>query len=806
MTPTQQARLMTLFDQACGLPRVAVPLFLETLEAADAPLLPSLRELLHLERHTQVFFDRVHGGPAPTTRDLEERGGAAQAEQPDPTQVGEYEILERLGAGGMGSVYKARQHSPDRVVALKMLHPWLVSADALERFRFEAQALASLKHPSIPPIFAVGQQEGRVYFAMELVNGPNLTAWVEARAASVPARVELLAKVCDAVHHAHLRGFVHRDLKPDNIRVTDEGTPQVLDFGISAGLGERAEVAGTPAYMSPEQLEPGALVDVRSDVFSLGIIAFEVLAGELPLAPPRGSFARLRALKLTPTPRLPLGGELASIVARALEIAPERRYASAAELGEDLRRHLAHRSVAAHAGGVGYRLGRFVRRNRLGVAAVSGIILLLAVAALVSRAQYLKAERARAAAAVDAERAKASLGFLSTVLQGADAAAAAGERGATIGQALDRAAAKLASAHLDPHVEAAVRASLANTYVGIGEWKSAEEQARLALAAYETHHLEADEDLAEVERLITQVHEEVGDTANAVLAARRALALEERFHGTAPHTHLSNSLHVAAIALRDAGELEEALALHRRALDAERVLSSRSGDTGDLSDMLDQYGMTLVTIGRYEEAEAAHREALALKLARYGPLHQHVATSYHHLGKLELEQEHFEAARALFTRSIALRLATLGKDHVRLALARSLLARAELGLGHVDAAAEQARETIRIAEHSYGVQFGRYARLSSVQVLVWLAQGRPEEALKLSQQLLELTAARFGPGHYATAEARSNHALALLTVGRKAEAIAELEDVVAVVTRVLGERPRVSREARARLAQARALP
>jgi tetratricopeptide (TPR) repeat protein/predicted Ser/Thr protein kinase len=804
---------MALFDEACELPRPEVPAFLAKLAGDDAALRASLEAMLDIDGKSQVFFDQTRGGAVALARDLLEGALMAVPPQPEPgdeatpTQVGEYEILERLGAGGMGSVYRARQRTPERIVALKMLHPWLVSTASLERFRFEAQALASLKHPSIPPVYAVGQHEGAVYFAMELVHGPNLSTWAKERQPSTAARVLVLQRICEAVHHAHLRGLVHRDLKPDNLRVAEDGTPLVLDFGIAAGLGERSvEIAGTPAYMSPEQLEPGAPVDVRADVFALGVIAFELLGGELPVVPPKSGLATLQALKHTPSPRLVsvaphLRGELDHIVARALAVSPDQRYASAAELADDLRRHLEHRPVRAHPGGRLYRAGRFVRRNRFGVVAASALLLSLSAGVGVSLAQYFKAERARQSAATQAERASASLDFLTTVLQEADPDNAGG-RGATIGMALDRATKRLDDGSLDPHVEASLRASLANTYVGLGEWSAANRQAALALTAYEKHQLDDDEQLGEVLRVVAEVREESGDEAGAVEAGNRALAVERALHGHAPHAHVSESLHADAIALREAGLMQQAVATHQEAVAMERALELVTHFTDDLADTLDQYGLTLVTIGRYDEAQAAHGEALKLNLAKYGPEHQTAAIDYHHLALLEYERGRPEAARPLLEKALKVRLATLGPDHMRIGMQRNLEARVELAAGNLPAARFAIDECLRIAQRSFGDQFGRYARLENTKVLVLLGQGQADEALALAEKVVGFVTQRFGPTHYITGDARSNHALALLAVGRRDEAAAELSTVLGQLEPVLGPNSRPVRDARARLAQA----
>jgi tetratricopeptide (TPR) repeat protein/tRNA A-37 threonylcarbamoyl transferase component Bud32 len=814
VTPAQHARLMDLFDQACELPRDEAARFVAGLTGDDVPLKAELQAMLDADRTGQVFFDQTRGGAVALAKDLLESALEGVPRRPDgevpmPARVGEYELLERLGAGGMGSVYKARQKDPDRVVALKMLHPWLVSPASLERFRFEAQALASLQHPSIPPVFTVGQHEGVVYFAMELVSGPSLSGWAKARSPSLDERVTMLCRICEAVHHAHLRGFVHRDLKPDNVRVTDDGTPQVLDFGISAGLGQhQAEVAGTPAYMSPEQLDPLAPVDVRTDVFALGVIAFELFAGRLPVVPPKSGLATLLALKREPAPRLAsvvagLGGELDAIVARALEVEPARRYASAAELGADLRRFHEHRPVHAYDGGPLYRAGRFVRRNRLLVGAAAAVTAALILGVGVSLSEYLKAEAARARAATDAERAKASLEFLTSVLQEADADNAGG-RGATIGQAIDRAAKNLESHPLDPHVEAVLRASMANTYVGLGEWRAADAQAHLALEAYEKNHLADDEDLGEVLRVVTEVREESGDVKGAAAAGERCLALEERLHGPGVHPHLSYSLHSGAIALREAERFPESVAWHERAVDMERALAVVSGATNDLCDTIDQYALTLTTLGRFEEAERLFRESLAMNVKQFGPDHQTPAIEYHHLAWMEFERGAFAEAQPWFEKSLAVRLAKLGPDHMRVGMLRYLETRLALARGDLAAAEVAMTDCERICQKSYGGQFGRYARLENGRVLLLAAQGKGAEALALADKAYGFLSEKFGPRHYVAQESRGNRAVALLALGRRDEAIAEWKDIIATLTPVVGPKARITREAIERLALAEA--
>ena len=333
------------------------------------------------------------------------RGAETAMEGDVPERIGPYRIVRELGRGGMGVVYLAERDRPSRRVALKVIRPDITSRHTLRRFEQEANALAQLQHPGIAQVYDAGAAGVRTlggaqieqpYLAMQLVDGVRLDDYVAARAPEPAARLELLAQIADAVHHAHLKGVIHRDLKPANILVQGDA-PVILDFGVARIVTpdrsvERAswhtnagKLLGTIPYMSPEQIDGDpARVDARSDVYALGVIAFEALAGELPhvLESP-ALLEAARIIREEPPRRLGAidaryRGDVETIVATALEKAPERRYASAAELAADLRRVVRHEPITARPATALYQLAKFARRNR---AIVTGSI--IAVAALV---------------------------------------------------------------------------------------------------------------------------------------------------------------------------------------------------------------------------------------------------------------------------------------------------------------------------------------------------------------------------------------------------------------------------------------
>ena len=300
---------------------------------------------------------------------------------PAPLRIAHYRILRLLGEGGMGAVYEAEQDSPRRVVALKVVRPGLASPELLKRFAHEAQILARLHHPGIAQVYEAGlADDGQPFFAMEFIRGLPLDEYANRHGLDLAARVGLVARVCDAVQHAHDQGVIHRDLKPANILVEETGQPKVLDFGVAratdadlltaAGLTRTGQLLGTPNYMSPEQVtgDPAA-IDRRADVYALGVILFELAAHRLPYRledRPLAEAARL-ILEQDP-PRLgsldpELRGDVETIVAKALEKDPARRYASAADLAADLRRWLAHEPILARPPSALYHLRKFARRH-----------------------------------------------------------------------------------------------------------------------------------------------------------------------------------------------------------------------------------------------------------------------------------------------------------------------------------------------------------------------------------------------------------------------------------------------------------
>jgi serine/threonine protein kinase/tetratricopeptide (TPR) repeat protein len=381
-----------------------------------------------------------------------------------PSRIGPYRIISVLAAGGMGTVYRAQQTKPiKREVALKVIRAGLDSQEITARFEAERQALALMDHPNIAWVLDAGETErGQPYFVMELIQGIPITEYCDQHRLGLPERLELFRMVCEAVQHAHQKAVIHRDLKPSNMLVAEadgKPVPKVIDFGVAKAVGRRLTertmhtipgmLIGTPEYMSPEHADPDNMdLDTRADVYSLGVILYELLVGSRPfeggsplsllrrireeepkqpstqMVPSDGrSVARARARRMEAWAlRRLLRRDLDWIVMKALEKDRSRRYASPAELADDVERYLEDKSVTARPPSVGYRTLKFVRRHRLGVTAAGIVVLALVGAVVGTTTALVRARRAEAQARAEQERSQKASDFLASTLQGMETA------------------------------------------------------------------------------------------------------------------------------------------------------------------------------------------------------------------------------------------------------------------------------------------------------------------------------------------------------------------------------------------------
>jgi len=592
-------------------------------------------------------------------------------------RIGSFDIVRILGEGGMGVVYEARQSEPNRRVALKILRPSLTSRNFIRRFRHEVDVLGRLQHRGIARIYEAGAAETsagpRHYFAMEYVDGPPLTDFARSGDLSLNDRLELIAECCDAVHHAHQRGIIHRDLKPSNILIEDvDGAPQpkVLDFGIaritdpdmrSTIETQQGQLIGTLAYMSPEQAA-GDLnaIDLRTDVYSLGVIAYELLTGRLPHdvedvlvhEAVRRIQADVPQRMRTIAPDVPRDVEI--IISAAMEKAPARRYQSVAELRADIRRYLAHEPVLARAPSAVYQISRFARRHR-----AAAIAMALAALALLSGAvtstflmfRSMRAEHAERAARIETDRAREEAEEVGRFLANMLGAADPEDRGVDVRliDLLDDAARAIDEEFPDlPAVRSRLHRSIGISYRNMGKIAEAESElenaVRDARIAYDTDH----PNLLRAWNSLAIVYDLQGRFDKSVPLYREILAYQQRVLGPLHRDTLGVSCNLG-LTLYDMEDYDP----------AERVLAETVERMSEVLDPTDKYalnalqglGTVYLAQERWDEAESCFNTVLDLAVAAYGPNDQRAMSADANLSDLEFDRggierslEHADAA------------------------------------------------------------------------------------------------------------------------------------------------------------------
>ncbi|MBI5864698.1 MAG: serine/threonine protein kinase [Planctomycetes bacterium] len=595
-------------------------------------------------------------------------------------RIGQFELLGEIRRGAQGVVVRARQPHTQRTIALKRLAHGSWSTPQ-ERFRFdrEVEAAVALSHPNIVAVYGVEQVDGQPLLAMEWVEGKPIDQWARRGREGEPrpkaVLLDAFLRVCDAVHHAHQRGVIHRDLKSGNILMSAEPTPQpkVLDFGLakrfdstapSARLTASGDFLGTPAYAAPEQLTTPSAVDVRTDVYALGVILFELLTGRLPFVADQGVatlFDQIRQAQPPPPSRIAAlaDGDLDAIVLKAMAREPQRRYPSVDALAADLRRYLAREPIEARRGQRWYALRKALRRYWIGMTIVGAFVLLAGAAALALSLMYAQQGRvleevaaardAESVARHDAERILATLEQLLVQLAEAGRGTDLALRRDLLGEAEQMIEKELRDA---PRERARAFETLGRTYQQLALYADSE---RCLRAALDLNVGLAGPDSLDAARSMNRLAELCQDCsryADAEPLFRKVLELRARLLGP-QHRDVAESLHNLGNVLSDREEFGEALKTYQRAY-AMRCRLLGEKDPESISS-LTAVGLAHGALDNVDEAERCLRQALALSIEARGPAHRDTAGLHVGLGKvlqtegrLDEAEEHLRTGLSLF--------------------------------------------------------------------------------------------------------------------------------------------------------------
>jgi tetratricopeptide (TPR) repeat protein/predicted Ser/Thr protein kinase len=731
----------------------------------------------------------------------------------DPTTIGRYRILGRLGGGGMGVVYEAEQDQPRRRVALKVLRRALLDARALQRFEDEAEVLGWLTHPNIARIYEAGSAllEGEIqpFFAMELVRGAPLDEHAERAKLALRERVELVASLCDAIEHAHRRGVVHRDLKPSNVLVDEAGCPKVLDFGVArvahrqrgAALNTQVgELVGTPAYMSPEQLRGDPLaIDARTDVYALGVLAFELFArrklhdvARLPIHEAICAVLDTEAPLLGAVDRA-LRGDLETIVAKALEKDRERRYGSAQELAADLRRFLADDPIAARPPSTVYQLGKFARRHRALVASTATVFLALAAGLAISWRMYSVAEAARAderearlAAEESADELRETTSYFLELLQ--SPMPEYGGVDTRVLDVLERARPRIDRAFVGrPAQRARLLATLARVHHGVGDYESAWEFAREALELTEAAtpvdrgaRVDALQGVAtsaaqlgRLDDALAAIEQAVAELADSDPTLRRATV-----HGT--HARV-------LLALQRVDEAQAA---------AQRTSDALAADPSVSASVAAPEQLTLAQVlrgaGRLDEAREVCLASIAAQQAESDEITYALVCFFDELAAVEHDAKRYPESAEWLRKSLD-RLRELVDDgHPTIATHLSNLAAVLRLQGKLDEAAPLLEEALELARASLPAGDPGLALKIANHALLVSAKGDPERAESLLRESYAMLDPTTPQGELRRAYVQYQLGQLLSGRGRHDEACAELEAALETHVELLGpERPEV---------------